>query len=136
MVTLASAVQTSMINAAANAWADSIDGGAGAGRIILFLADGTTEVATCVGADPFFGSAANGVCAQSGNAVDLAATGNAAQVTQFSAQTSAGTVCWTGTVAESGADLNINDNTVGGGVVIAPNAVVTLSNITLTVALS
>jgi hypothetical protein len=135
-ITIASAVQTSMINAAANAWADSIDGGAGAGQIVLFLADGVTEVATCVGQDPFFGAAVAGVATQSGNAVDTAATGNVGAVTLFEAQTSDGTVVWDGTVAESGADLNIDDGTPGGGVIIDTNAVVTLSNITLTVTLS
>jgi hypothetical protein len=134
-VTIASAVQTAMINAAANAWADSIDA-SGSGQIVLFLADGTTEVATCVGSNPFFGAAVAGVCGQSGNAVDTAATGNVAAVTLFEAQTGAGTKVWEGTVAESGADLNIDDGTVGSGVIIDPNAVVTLSNITLTVTLS
>lgn len=132
-ITLSSAVQTSMLNAAANAWADSIDGGSGAGHIRLTLADGTTEVATCVGSDPFFGSAVAGVCTQSGTAVDSAATGNAGAVTLFQARTSDNTEVWNGTVAESGADLNIDDGTAGGGVIIAANAVVTLSNITLTV---
>ena len=132
-ITLASAVQTSMLNAAANAWADSIDGGSGAGHIRLTLANGTTEVATCIGSDPFFGDAVAGVCTQSGNAVDSAATGNAAAVTLFQARDSDNTECWNGTVAESGADLNIDDGTPGGGVIIAANAVVTLSNITLTV---
>jgi hypothetical protein len=135
MVTIASAVQTAMIDAAANAWADSIDA-SGAGQIVLFLADGTTEVATCVGSNPFFGAATAGVCTQSGNATDSAATGNASAVTLFEAQTGAAAVVWSGTVAESGADLNIDDGTAGGGVIIDANAVVTLSNITLTVTLT
>lgn len=137
-ITIASAVQTSMINAAANAWADSIDGGAGAGHIRLTLADGTTEVATCVGQDPFFGSAVAGVCTQSGNAVDSAATGNAGAVTLFQARDSDNTECWNGTVSESGGggDLILDDGSAGGGVIIDANAVVTLSNITLTVTLS
>lgn len=135
-ITIASAVETAMINAAADAWADSIDGGAGAGHIRLTLDDGTTEVATCVGQDPFFGAASNGVCTQSGTAVDSDATGSASAVTKFQARTSDNTEVWNGAVAESGSDLNIDDGSAGGGVIIDTNAVVTLSSITLTVTLA
>lgn len=132
-ITLASAVETAAINAACDAIVDSLDAGSGSGQIVLYLANGTTEVATCVGQKPFFGAATGGVATQSGTAVDSSATGNVAAVTLFEAQTSAGTECWSGTVAESAADLNIDDGTPGGGVIIEAGAVVTLSSITFTV---
>lgn len=134
-VTIAAAVETAMINAAANAWADSIDTG-GAGAYWLYLADGTTEVATCVGPATFFGAAVAGVCTQASAATDIAATGNVAAVTNFKARNGAGTEVWSGTVGESGADLNISDGTVDTNVIIDTNAVVTLTGITLTVTLA
>lgn len=135
-ITLAGAVETLAINAACDAIVDSLDAGSGAGRIVLLLNDGETEVATCVGQDPFFGSAVAGVATQNGTAVDSNATGSESAVTIFQAQDSDGVVKWSGTVAESGADLNIDDGSAGGGVIIEPGAVVTLSSITFTVALA
>jgi hypothetical protein len=134
-ITLASATETAAINAACNAIVDLLDEGSGAGHIRLTLADGTTEVATCVGQDPFFGAAAAGVATQSGTAVDSAATGNASPVTLFQARDSDNTLRWSGTVGESGADLNIDDGDTDGDVIIEPNAVVTLSSIQFTVTL-
>ena len=136
MVTVLAAVETAMENAACNAWADSIDGGLAAGSYHLYLADTTTEVAECVGQYPFFGASAAGVAAQSGTAVGTLVTGSASPVTHFKARTSAGVECWNGTVAESAADLNIDDQTIGGGVIINPGATVTLSSIQLTVTLT
>jgi hypothetical protein len=131
-ITLASAVATAARNAACNAIVDSLDDGSGAGRIVLLTA-GAATVATCVGQDPFFGAASNGVATQNGTAVDSAAAGNASAVTTFSARDSDGVEKWNGTVAESAADLNIDDGTPGGGVIIETNAVVTLSSISFTV---
>lgn len=135
-ITLESAVETLAINAACNAIVDSLDAGSGAGHIRLTLDNGTTEVATCVGSDPFFGNAADGVATQSGTAVDASATGNVAAVTKFQARDSDGNTKWSGSVAESAADLNIDDGTPGGGVIIDADAVVTLSSITFTVTLA
>jgi hypothetical protein len=135
-ITLASGTETAAINAACNAIVDLLDEGSTAGHIRLTLADGTTEVATCVGQDPFFGAATAGVATQSGTAVDSAATGNAAAVTIFQARDSDDVLRWSGTVAESAADLNIDDGTPGGGVIIEENAVVTLSGIEFTVTLT
>jgi hypothetical protein len=132
-ITLAAGTITAARNGACNAIVDTLDLDAGNGRYILKLANNSTVVATCVGQKPFFGDAANGVATQSGNAQDPAAVGNVSAVTLFDAASSTGTVRWSGTVAESGADLNIDDGTPGGGVIIQANAVVTLSNITFTV---
>jgi len=135
-ITLSSAASTAARNAACNAIVDLLDGGAGAGHIRLTLENGTTEVATCVGQDPFFGDAAVGVATQSGTATDSAATGNAAAVTRFQARDSDNNTIWDGLVGESGSDLNIDDGTAGGGVIIEANAVVTLSSISFTVSLA
>lgn len=132
-ITLSEAAETAAVNAACNAIVDLLDAGSGAGHIRLTLANGTTEVATCVGQDPFFGNAVAGVATQSGSAVDSDATGNVAAVTLFQARDSDNNMVWSGTVAESGADLNIDDGTPGGGVIIEAGAVVTLSSITFTV---
>lgn len=132
MATLATAAATAAINAAANAVADLVDAGSGAGHVRLCLANGTTEVATCVGQDPFFGNASGGVCTQSGSAVDNDATGNAAAVETFQLRDSDNANVITGTVAESGADINIDDGTAGGGVIIEAGATVTLTGLTIT----
>lgn len=132
-ITLSEAAETAAVNAACNAIVDLLDAGSGAGHIRLTLANGTTEVATCVGQDPFFGNAVAGVATQSGSAVDSDATGNVAAVTLFQARDSDNNMVWSGTVAESAADLNIDDGTPGGGVIIEAGAVVTLSSITFTV---
>lgn len=132
-ITLSEAAETAAVNAACNAIVDLLDAGSGAGHIRLTLANGTTEVATCVGQDPFFGNAVAGVATQSGSAVDSDATGNVAAVTLFQARDSDNNEVWSGTVAESAADLNIDDGTPGGGVIIEAGAVVTLSSITFTV---
>lgn len=131
-ITLASAAETAAINAAANAVADLVDAGSTAGHIRLTLPNGTTEVATCVGQDPFFGNAAAGVATQSGNAVDSDATGNASAVTTFQLRDSDNTTVLDGSVGESGEDLNIDDGTAGGGVIIEAGATVTLSSCTIT----
>lgn len=135
-ITLSETAETAAINAACDAIVDLLDAGSGAGHIRLTLANGTTEVATCVGQDPFFGSASDGVATQSGSAVDSDATGNVSAVELFQARDSDGTEVWNGSVAESGADLNIDDGSAGGGVIIEAGAVVTLSSITFTVALA
>ena len=132
-ITLSTAAANASRAAACNAIVDLVDV-TGPGHIRLTLADGTTEVATCTFQNPAFGAASTaGVATQSGTAVDAHATGNVAAVTLFQARDGANLEVWNGTVAESAADLNIDDGTVGGGVIIETNAVVTLSSITFTV---
>jgi hypothetical protein len=128
-ITLSAATEEAAINAACNAIVDRLDAGSGPGHIRLTLANGTTEVATCVGQDPFFGNASSGIAAQNGSATDPDATGNVAAVTLFQARDSTNTQHWSGTVAESSADLNVDDGTPGGGVIIPAGSVVTLSSI-------
>ena len=134
-ISLSTAAATAARNAACNAIVDLVDV-AGPGHIRLTLANGTTEVATCPFQATAFGAAVNGVATQNGTAVDATATGNVTATTLFQARDGASLEVWNGTVAESGADLNIDDGTVGGGVIIQANAVVTLSNITFTVSMA
>lgn len=132
-ITLSAAATTAAVNAACNAIVDLIDAGSGPG-IIEMLTAGDVEVATCTFSDPGFGDAVNGVASAAAITNDSQATGNASAVTKFSIKDSDLTEIWTGGVAESGSDLNIDDGTAGGGVVIAANAVVSISAITLTIA--
>jgi hypothetical protein len=135
-ITLSTAAAEAARPAACNAIVDLVDV-SGPGDIQLTLADGTTQVAQCVFQNPAFGNAsAAGVATQNGTAVDTAADGNVAAVTIFHARNGLGATIWSGTVAESGADLNIDDGTPGGGVIIEPNAVVTLSSISFTVSIA
>jgi hypothetical protein len=131
MATLAAGAITAARNGAANAVAALVDAGSGAGRIRLLTA-GSTLVATCIGQDPFFAAASGGTATQSGSAVDSNATGNASAVTQFQLRDSDNNDVITGTVAESAADINIDDGSAGGGVIIEAGATVTLTGIAIT----
>ena len=132
-ITLSSAASTAAINAACNAIVDLVDGGAGAGTIVLKTAV-DAEVARLTFSDPAFGSAAAGVATANAITNDSDAAGNASPVTKFAVEDSDVVEVWTGAVAESASDLNIDDGTPGGGVVIDTNAVVSISSITFTIA--
>lgn len=132
-ITLAAATDTAAINAACDAIVDLVDV-TGPGVIILELANQTTEVATLTFAATAFGAAVAGVATANAIVNDASATGNASAVTTFEVRDGAAAEIWTGTVAESGADLNIDDGTVGGGVIIGAGAVVSISTMTFTVA--
>lgn len=131
-ITLSAAAQTAARNAACNAIVDLVDAGAGAGTLVLQTA-ALAEVATVTFADPAFGASGSGVASAGAITPDSAATGSGSAVTNFSVQDSNLTEVWTGAVAESGSDLNIDDGTPGGGVIIATNAVVSITSLTLTV---
>lgn len=131
-ITLIAATDTAAINAACDAIVDAVDTG-GAGSIIMQTA-GDVEVATCVFSATAFGASAAGVATANAITNDSSATGNASAVTKFEVRDGAATEIWNGTVAESGADLNIDDGTPGGGVVIGAGAVVSISSMTFTVA--
>lgn len=137
-IDLSSAAETAAINAACDAIVDLLDAGSTAGHIRLTLNDGTTEVATCIGQDPFFGSATGGVATQSGSAVDSAATGSASAVTKFQARDSDNTMVFNGTVVPVGGsgDLEVDDGRADVDVVIDTNAVVTISSCTFTISFS
>ena len=132
-ITLAAATDTAAINAACDAIVDLVDV-SGPGVILLELANQTTEVATLTFAATAFGAAVAGVATANAIVNDASATGNASAVTTFEVRDGAAAEIWTGTVAESGADLNIDDGTPGGGVIIGAGAVVSISTMTFTVA--
>lgn len=136
-ITLATAAETAAENGAADAVADLFDVGSAAagGQIVLYTAS-DVEVARCIGQNPFFGDASSGTATQNGDAVDNDAAGHADPVTNFGAEDRDGTEILTGSVGESGEDMNIDDGTVDGSVVIDTNAVVTLSSIQLTFSLA
>ena len=122
--------------AACNAVVDLVDGGAGAGSLIIYTGAvpnyandaAGTEVATCTCADPAYGNAA----ADAGNhwaeadlassAVDSSATGNASAVTYFRVADSDAAVVLQGTIGTSGADLNLNSVTIGAGATVTITA--------------
>lgn len=132
-ITLSAAASTAAINAACNAIVDLVDGGAGAGTIVLYTA-AAGEVARLTFSDPAFGSAAAGVATANSITNDSDAAGSASPVTNFGVEDSDVVEIWTGAVAESASDLNIDDGTPGGGVIIDVNAVVSISAITFTIA--
>jgi len=108
-------------NAACNGVVDLVDAGAGAGTIELKSAAstvaGTNEVATCTFSDPAFGAAAAGVATASAITNDTNATGGTAGF--FTIFDSNGAAVLQGTVATSGADLNISSVAIGAGDTVA-----------------
>jgi len=131
-ITLSAAASTAAINAACNAIVDLIDAGAGAGTIVLRTA-ADAEVARLTFSDPAFGAASAGTATANAITNDSDAAGSASAVTKFTVEDSDLTEVFNGAVAESGSDLNIDDGTPGGGVIINVNAVVSISSITFTI---
>ena len=83
---MAVTLTTAARNAACNAIVYLVDAGAGAGNLILYLANGTTEVATLALNDPAFGNSGavnpgEAVMGTSPAVTDASATGNAAAAT-------------------------------------------------------
>lgn len=102
-------------SAAADAVVDLVDGGAGAGTLIIFDtacpaaandADTGTILAELTFSDPAFGAAANGVATASAITSDASAnaTGTA---TCFRVKDSNGIVIFQGAISTSGSDMNL-----------------------------
>ena len=113
--------------AACNAIDDSVDGGAGAGKLLIL--DGAVLLATLTFSDPAFGAAAT-------TGDDAVATANsitsdtsviAGTADNYIVEDSNGDDLWTGNVATSGADLNLDD------VVFCTGGTVAVSSLTVTV---
>lgn len=100
-------VSTVLRNTLADAAADSVDGGSGAGKMKIFTAAFALLLATLTFSDPAYGNASGGVAQENPISDDpsAAASGTAAVLR---IETSAATQLWDGTVATSGADLNFN----------------------------
>jgi len=126
---MAITLTTAARNAACDAIVDLVDAGTGAGTIELKSAAstvaGTNEVATLTFSDPAFGAASSGVATAGTITDDTNATGGTAS--HFTVFDSDGNAVWQGTVATSGADLNLSSTTIGAG------STVTISSFTFTV---
>lgn len=117
-------LETATRNAACDAVVDAIDGGAGAGTLVL-QTSGDVEIATLTFSDPAFGAASTGTATASAITEDSSATGGTAA--QASAFTSTPTKVIEFSVATSGADIAITSTTV------AATETVTCSSLTVTV---
>lgn len=125
---MAITLTTAARNAACDAIVDLIDAGTGAGTIELKSAAstvaGTSEVATLTFSDPAFGAASSGVATASAITDDTNATGGTAGFfTMFDSDANA---VLQGTVATSGADLNMSSVSIGAG------DTVSISSLTIT----
>jgi len=97
-----------------NAAADAIDAEIGTAGYLEFQTGAQVEVATITFQNPAFGSAAVGVITMAGQPIqDTNATGNAGAVDAFQIFASGAVLKITGTVATSGADINMSSLIVG-----------------------
>jgi len=124
---MAVTLTTAARNAACNAIVDLVDAGSGAGTLVFYAADTTTEVATLTFSDPAFGNAATGVATASAITSDTSATGNASAATVAKFLDSDATEVLRCTVGTSGADINLSNN------VIAASETVAITALTVTV---
>ena len=122
---MAVTLTTAARNAACNAIVDLVDAGAGAGTLVFYAADTTTEVATLTFSDPAFGNAATGVATASAITSDTSATGGTTTVAKF--LDSDATEVLRCTVGTSGADINLSNN------VVAASETVAITALTVTV---
>jgi hypothetical protein len=107
-----------LTTAARNAAADAITALIGAsGRLKLYLANASTEVANLALNADAFGDAATGVSTMAvASAVeDTNCTGNAAAATVAKFMTSGGTEVFRCSVGTSGADINFTNNIIAAG---------------------
>jgi len=122
---MAVTLTTAARNAACNAIVDLVDAGSGAGTLVFYAADTTTEVATLTFSDPAFGNASTGVATASAITSDTSATGGTTTVAKF--LDSDATEVLRCTVGTSGADINLSNN------VIAASETVAITALTVTV---
>lgn len=97
-----------------NVLADAVDTEVGTAGFLQFETSGDVEVATIPFGNPAFGAAATGVITLNGTPIqDTSATGGT--TSQFSIYKSGPTKLLEGTVATSGADINISSTVIGAG---------------------
>lgn len=108
MVTLTTGAR----NASCDAVVDLIDvGSTDANGDLVIMTSGDVEVATLACANPAFGNAATGVATANAIADDTNATGGTAAKYKFQDRNNA--EVWQGTVAASGAELNLSSVAIG-----------------------
>ena len=122
---MAVTLTTAARNAACNAIVDLVDAGSGAGTLVFYAADTTTEVATLTFSDPAFGNASTGVATASAITSDTSATGGTTTVAKL--LDSDATEVLRCSVGTSGADINLSNN------VIAASETVAITALTVTV---
>jgi hypothetical protein len=122
---MAVTLTTAARNAACNAIVDLVDAGSGAGTLVFYAANGSTEVATLTFSDPAFGNSATGVATASAITSDTSATGGTTTIAKF--LDSDATEVLRCTVGTSGADINLSNN------VIAASETVAVTALTVTV---
>jgi len=117
---MAVTLTTAARNAACNAIVDLVDAGAGAGTLVFYAADTTTEVATLTFSDPAFGNASTGVATASAITSDTSATGGTTTVAKL--LDSGATEVLRCSVGTSGADINLSNNVIVAGETVAITA--------------
>jgi hypothetical protein len=116
---------TAARNAACNAIVDLVDAGAGAGTLVFYLANGSTEVATCTFSDPAFGNsgAVNpGEAVASAITSDTSATGNASAATVAKFLDSNATEVLSCSVGIGSGDIQLTNNVIAAGETVAITA--------------
>lgn len=117
---MAVTLTTAARNAACNAIVDLVDAGAGAGTLVFYAADTTTEVATLTFSDPAFGNAATGVATASAITSDTSATGGTTTVAKF--LDSDATEVLRCTVGIGSGDIQLSNNVIAAGETVAVTA--------------
>lgn len=107
-ITLATAAR----NAACDAIVDLVDGGTGAGNLVI-RTSGDVEVATLAMSATAFGAASSGTATAATITDDTSATGGTAA--KFTLEDGDATTILTGAVGTSGSDLNLSSTTIGAG---------------------
>lgn len=119
---MAVTLTTAARNAACNAIVDLVDAGAGAGTLVLYLANGSTEVATLTFSDPAFGNASTGVATASAITSDTSATGNVSAATVAKFLDSAATEVLSCSVGIGTGDIQLSNNVIAAGETVAITA--------------
>lgn len=119
---MAVTLTTAARNAACNAIVDLVDAGAGAGTLVLYLANGSTEVATLTFSDPAFGNASTGVATASAITSDTSATGNVSAATVAKFLDSDATEVLSCSVGIGTGDIQLSNNVIAAGETVAITA--------------
>lgn len=130
-ITLTTAAANAARSAATDAITALLNAGSGSGRLLLRTA-ANAVAATLTFAATAFAAAVNGTAAANSIANDAAAAGNASAITNFITEDSDSNQVWSGSVGETGADINFTDDAVDGNVIIQANAVVSISSMSFT----